>query len=85
MNISELIEKLQDIKSQYGDLPVCHYNNMSYHRELLGTRGIGIEVEKLKRHIDKNYADTQFVDPDTRWLSGQKKFDAQECIRVVTL
>lgn len=83
MNISQLIETLQKLKDKYGDLPVCHYNNMSYHRKLICASSL--KMEQLKRHIDKGYSEHIFCDANTQWFSAQKKFDKQECEIVLTI
>jgi hypothetical protein len=30
MTISELIKRLEEIKTEYGDLPVCYYDEWAY-------------------------------------------------------
>ena len=80
MKISQFIGKLNSIKNKYGNLEVCHYNNMSERNDVIKFRDIKVVDVKNNPHIS-----TEYCDPSERWLFGQAEFDKQKSFKVVSL
>lgn len=79
MKISELIDQLQKIQYKYGNLEVCHYNNMNYWKYPIKLENIN--VVDVKNHPLGGI----YCNPGDLWMSGQPKFDKQPTFKVVSI
>lgn len=80
MKISQFIDKLNSIKNKYGNLEVCHYNNISEWNDIIKFRDI--KVVDVKKHPAHHAV---YCDPSERWLFGQSEFDKQKSFKVVQI
>lgn len=80
MLITDLIKELEIIKEEYGNIEVCHYNNMDYWNYPLKVEDLKIVF--VKSHLDCDYV---YCNPKDEWIDGQEEFDKQKSFKVLSI
>ena len=80
MLITDLIKELEIIKEEYGNIGVCHYNNMDYWNYPLKIEDL--KIVSVKSHPDCDYV---YCNPKDEWMDGQEEFDKQKSFKVLSI